>query len=410
MSIDFLRKVKNDLYNYFVEVEESYHWTLPDVSSLSDDVETDSTKDTHGPIDPKKIKEVLRQYGIQANLKGFFVGPSVTTYKIELPTGTKISSLMRSRDDLARDLQAPSLRIIRTICDSKSIGFEIENDHRSVVSFRDLFISNHEELKLPVILGADTYNEKHYIDLTNMPHLLIAGSTGSGKSVFINTMIMSLVCSKTPEELRLILIDPKQVEFAAYEDLPHLYEIDGVRHKIASEPEDSRKLLGEVVKEMERRFLLLKGVHAKKIDDYNKRVDTPLPYIVFIIDEFADLMLMCSASDRKETENYIVRIAQKARAVGIHLVLATQKPLAKFMTTLIKANMPARISFSVSCSGDSRVILDENGAESLTGCGDMLYRDPLAKSEYTRIKRIQAPWISEEHTDQLLLEGKGLLK
>jgi DNA segregation ATPase FtsK/SpoIIIE, S-DNA-T family len=407
MSIDFLRKVKDGLYNYFIEVEESSYWTLPDVSSLPEDVNTDTIKEntTHGPVDPLKIKEVLQQYGIQATLKGFHIGPSVTTYEIELPTGSKISSLMRSRDDLSRDLQAPSLRIIRTISDSKSIGFEIENNHRSIVSFRDLFMLNHEELKLPVILGADTYNRQHYIDLTDMPHLLIAGATGSGKSVFINTMIMSLICKKTPEELRLILIDPKQVEFAAYEDLPHLYEVDGVRQKIASEPEESRKLLEVVVKEMDKRFHLLKEVHAKKIDDYNKRVDTPLPYIVFIIDEFADLMLMCSSSNRKETENYIIRLTQKARAVGIHLVLATQKPLAKVMTTLIKANMPARISFSVSSSGDSRVILDENGAETLTGCGDMLYRDPLAKNEYTRIKRIQAPWISEEHTEQLLSEG-----
>ena len=202
------------------------------------------------------------------------------------------------------------------------------------------------------------------------------------------------------------MVDPKQIEFAAYEDLPHLFENEGEPLKIASDASEAREVLEVATGEMERRFDLLKQYRAKKIDDYNEKAEEKLPYIVFIIDEFADLMLMGSSADRREVENKIVRIAQKARAVGIHMVLSTQKPLAQIMTTLIKANMPARISFSVSSASDSRVILDEGGAETLTGNGDMLYRDPFARNEYTRIKRVQAPWLSDNEIEMLIEQGE----
>ena len=191
-----------------------------------------------------------------------------------------------------------------------------------------------------------------------------------------------------------------------FENLPHIFEDDGEPIGIASDAEQAREVLEIAVNEMERRFELMKEYRAKKISDYNIVAKEKLPYIVFIIDEFADLMLMGFPSDRKLVENQIVRIAQKARAVGIHMILATQKPLAQIMTTLIKANMPARIAFSVTSAGDSRLILDEGGAESLTGDGDMLYRNPVARSEYTRIRRIQAPWLSDEDIDSLIKQGE----
>jgi S-DNA-T family DNA segregation ATPase FtsK/SpoIIIE len=375
---------------------------LPDASENELNKEANYT----APVDPAKIEEVLTRYGIKAKFLDYQIGSAVTTYEISVPMGTKISSLIRSRDDIARDIGAPSLRIIQSINNSSTIGFEVENIDRYTVHFKDMFRNIPETMKLPVILGEDTYGVKAYVDLTLLPHLLVAGRTGSGKSVFINTLITTLICKFTPEQLRLIMVDPKQVEFAAYENLPHLFENDGEPLKIASNAEEARVVLEVAVAEMERRFDLLKLHRAKKIDDYNAVAKEKLPYIVFIVDEFADLMLMGSSADRKEVENQIIRIAQKARAVGIHMILSTQKPLAQIMTTLIKANMPARISFSVTSAGDSRVILDEGGAEALTGNGDMLFQDPLARNEYTRIKRIQAPWISDRDIEQLIKQGE----
>ena len=405
LNIKFMTKVKNSFTNFMCGTE---HWNLPNVEELPDAPADELDKETNytAPVEPKKIEEVLKRYGVDAKFKDYHIGSSVTTYEIQVPMGTKVSSLLRSREDIARDIGAPSLRIIQSVNNSSTIGFEIENIDRYTVHFKDMFKGIPSNLKLPVILGEDTYGEKAYVDLTTMPHLLVAGRTGSGKSVFINTLITTLICKYTPEQLQLIMVDPKQVEFAAYENLPHLFNNNGEPLKIASNASEAREVLEVAVEEMEHRFELMKDKKAKKIDDYNAVAVEKLPYIVFIIDEFADLMLMGSSVDRKEVENKIVRIAQKARAVGIHMILSTQKPLAQIMTTLIKANMPARISFSVSSAGDSRVILDEGGAEALTGNGDMLYRDPFARSEYTRIKRVQAPWISDSDIEQLIKQGE----
>ena len=403
-----LRKVSKVLKGLTDYVYGARNWNIPDVDVLPDPSTKDIDKETNyqAPVEPKRIEEVLKRYGVTATFKDYRIGSSVTTYEIHVPVGTKVANLIRSRDDIARDLGAPSLRIVQTVGNSSTIGFEVENNERYSVHFKELFKGIPEDIKLPVILGEDTYGEKCYVDLTAMPHLLVAGRTGSGKSVFINTLITTLICKYTPEQLRLIMVDPKQIEFAAYENLPHLFDVEGEPLKIASDAEEARGVLEVAVDEMERRFELMKVYKVKKLDDYNKAAKESLPYIVFIIDEFADLMLMGSSADRKEVENKIVRIAQKARAVGIHMVLSTQKPLAQIMTTLIKANMPARISFSVSSAGDSRVIIDEGGAEALTGNGDMLYRDPLARSEYTRIKRIQAPWISDADIETLIKQGE----
>jgi len=403
-----LKHILSNSISFLTGTRCAGEWNLPDVETLSDPSVADQDKDTNyvAPIDPSIIEKVLNRYGVQGTFKDYRIGSAVTTYEVQVQMGTKMSSLLRSREDIARDLGAPSLRIIQSINNSSLIGFEVENVDRYTVHFKDMFRGIPAALKLPVILGEDTYGNKVYVDLTTMPHLLVSGRTGSGKSVFINTLITTLICKFTPDQLRLIMVDPKQVEFAAYENLPHMFESDGEPLQIASDAASAREVLEVAVAEMERRFDLFKDQKAKKLEDYNAVAVEKLPYIVFIVDEFADLMLMGSPSDRKEVENQIVRIAQKARAVGIHMVLATQKPLAQIMTTLVKANMPARISFSVTSAGDSRVILDEGGAEALTGNGDMLYRDPLARSEYTRIKRIQAPWLSDGDIQQLIKQGE----
>jgi S-DNA-T family DNA segregation ATPase FtsK/SpoIIIE len=405
LNLKFMNNVIKGLTDYVCNTRP---WNIPDVETLPDASTTEQSKEAEysAPVDPAQIEKVLVRYGIKAKFLDYRIGSAVTTYEISVPMGTKVSSLIRSRDDIARDIGAPSLRIIQSINNSSTIGFEVENIDRYTVHFKDMFRDIPDTMKLPVILGEDTYGEKAYVDLTLLPHLLVAGRTGSGKSVFINTLITTLICKFTPEHLRLILVDPKQVEFTAYENLPHLFENDGEPLKIASNAEEARVVLEVATVEMEHRFELLKQYKAKKIDDYNAVAEEKLPYIVFIIDEFADLMLMGSSADRKEVENQIIRIAQKARAVGIHMILSTQKPLAQIMTTLIKANMPARISFSVTSAGDSRLILDEGGAEALTGNGDMLFQNPLARNEYTRIKRIQAPWISDRDIEQLIRQGR----
>jgi S-DNA-T family DNA segregation ATPase FtsK/SpoIIIE len=405
LDLKFIKSVRKNFVDYICGMR---HWNIPDVHSLQDPSNNEIEKETNylPPVDPEKINEVIRRYGINGTFRDYHIGSAVTTYEIHIPMGTKISSLLRSRDDIARDLGAPSLRIIRSLNSSSTIGFEVENIDRYTVYFKELFLGIPEDLKLPVILGEDTYGNKIYDDLTSMPHLLVAGRTGSGKSVFINTFITTLICKYKPDQLRFIMVDPKQVEFASYENIPHLFERDGEPLPIASDVLEAREVLSVAVEEMERRFELLKQYRAKKIDDYNAIAEEKLPYIVFVVDEFADLMLMGTSAERKEVENQIVRIAQKARAVGIHMILSTQKPLAQIMTTLIKANMPARVSFSVTSSSDSRVILDENGAEALTGNGDMLFRDPNARGEYSRIKRIQAPWISDADIEALIKQGE----
>jgi S-DNA-T family DNA segregation ATPase FtsK/SpoIIIE len=276
---------------------------------------------------------------------------------------------------------------------TSTIGLEIAHEERFMVGFKDLFEKMPDNMDLPVILGEDTYGMCKYADLAKMPHLLIAGQTGSGKSVFINSTIAALIATKMPSELQLLMIDPKQVEFTAYNDIPHLME------PIANDTEEARQLLDIAVDEMEERFSLFKKHKVKKISEYKEKTGNTIPHIVFIVDEFSDLMMMGNNKTKQEVEKKIVRIAQKARAVGIHMILATQKPLATIVTSLIKANMPARIAFCVATGVDSRVILDENGAENLTGLGDMLISAPSVSTE---VIRVQATWIPDEDIDYIV--------
>lgn len=397
------KKILESLSNILLGDKE---WEIPDVSLLSDPPEDELKKEINytPPVEPENIIKVLKLYGIDGSFVDYNIGSSVTTYEISVPAGTKLNTITNRREDIARDLGATSLRIVQSVNKTSTIGFEIENKERYGVYFKSMF--NHmPDLKLPVILGEDTFGNKIYEDLTKMPHLLVAGRTGSGKSVFLNTIITTLICKYTPADLRLLMVDPKQVEFAAYEELPHLFDEDGEPVPIAHEADEARHVLDIAVREMEHRFELMKEIRAKKIDDYNERSKDKLPYIVFIVDEFSDLLQGGLRNDRLEVEKSINRIAQKARAVGIHMILATQRPSTDVVTGLIKSNIPARIAFSVSSYIDSRVILDESGAEALAGQGDMLYKDPNARNEYSRIKRIQAPWISDGDIDTIIEQG-----
>jgi len=399
---NFLTNVLSELTTLVIERKR---WTLPNVDLLPDPSKEELSRevDFHPPVQPDELVEVLKQYGIQATFKDYHIGCAVTTYEVAVPIGTHLSTITRYSDDLARDLGTPSLRIIKSSKDSSTVGFEVENKDRYEVHFKQLFKGLPEGLRLPLILGEDTYGSMVYRDLTAMPHLLVAGQPGSGKSAFLNILIATLICRKTPQEVCFLIVDPKQVEFVAYSDIPHMFQVDGRSVPIAFDPDEARHLLDVAVEEMDRRFGLLRDAEVKKIEDYNLQSKQKLPYIVFIVDEFSDLILMgTSSKQRKELSDKIVRLAQKARAAGIHMVLSTQKPLAEVMSSLIKGNIPARIAFSVASGVDSRGILDESGAETLTGRGDMLFRDPNARGEHTRLCRVQAPWLSDEDVKTLL--------
>jgi len=374
-------------------------WKRPDLTLLSGLSDKDTVNEAlfKAPVDPKRIEEVLERYGLHGSFKDYRIGPSVTTYEVEVPVGTKLSSVERYREDIARDLGVPSLRIVKATSGSMRVGFEIENGVRLPVDFKALVENIPKDMALPIILGEDTYGRGLYRDLADMPHLLVAGQTGSGKSVFMVSILSTLCALLGPDRLRLRLVDPKRVEFAEFKGDPH---VDGA---VAYEVNEARAVLNSAVVEMEHRFEILEEARCRNIKEYNKaHPKEALPYVVVAVDEFADLMLMGKRDERQAVEQSFVRIAQKARAVGVHLLLSTQKPMATVVTGLVKANLPARAAFQVSSSVDSRVILDENGAEALTGMGDMLYRDPTARLESERLRRVQAPWVSPENLRVLL--------
>lgn len=375
-------------------------WMRADLSALSGLSEEDARREAEFlvPVEPARVEEVLAKYGLRGSFRDYRIGPSVTTYEVEVPVGTRISCVERYRDDIARDLGVPSLRIVKSTSGSMRVGLEVENGTRLPVDFRSLAEGIPRGMELPVILGEDTYGRAVYRDLSDMPHLLVAGRTGSGKSVFITSLLATLCGVIGPDRLRLMLVDPKRVEFADFEGDPH------VEGKIAFEVEDARELLRGAVRMMDERFETLKDARCKNIREYNKVSKRSMPYVVVAVDEFADLMLMGGREERAEVERLIVRLAQKARAVGMHLVLGTQKPLTTVVTSLVKGNVPARAAFQVASAGDSRVIIDEGGAETLTGCGDMLYRDPSARLESERLVRVQAPWVSP--ADMAVLLGR----
>jgi S-DNA-T family DNA segregation ATPase FtsK/SpoIIIE len=333
----------------------------------------------------------LEEFGIRGEVVGISPGPVITVFEFKPAPGIKISRILSLVDDLALGLSAKSVRIVAPIPGRDVIGIEISNPQREWVYLKEILASSlfqKAESPLTISLGKDISGNPVITDLRKMPHLLIAGSTGSGKSIFLHSVILSLVYKSSPEKIRFLMIDPKRIELSVYEDIPYLM------HPVVLEPKTATKALKWLVSEMERRYALFEEVGARNLDSYNEKFEEKLPYIVMIIDELADLMVVSS----KEVETYLARLAQMARAAGIHLLVATQRPSVDVITGLIKVNFPARISFQVTSKADSRTILDTQGAERLLGAGDMLFMPPGS----SHLERIHAPYVSEQEVKKIV--------
>jgi len=338
--------------------------------------------------DPKFLEKILLDFGVSGSIKKVSQGPVVTLNEFEPAAGVKVSKIINLSDDIARNTSSESARIA-TIPGSNTIGIELPNLGRENVYLSEILNSSNfkkREIKLPIALGKNISGEPIIEDLTSMPHLLIAGTTGSGKSVCINTIILSLLYRHTPEKCKFILIDPKMLELSTYEGVPHLL------CPVITEAKKAASVLGWVVKEMESRYKLMTKEGVRNIDGYNTKHNFPMPYIVVVVDEMSDLMLVAG----KEIENYIQKLSQMARAAGIHIIMATQRPSVDVITGTIKANFPTRISFQVTSKIDSRTILGEQGAEQLLGKGDMLYM-----SSANKIVRIHAPFVSDNEIEKI---------
>ncbi len=338
--------------------------------------------------DPEFLEKILLDFGVDGNIKKVSHGPVVTLNEFEPAAGVKVSKIINLSDDIARNTSSESARI-STIPGSNTIGIELPNILRENVYLSEILSSSDfkkKEIKLPIALGKNISGLPIIGDLASMPHLLIAGTTGSGKSVCINTIILSLLYRHTPEKCKFILIDPKMLELSTYEGIPHLL------CPVITEAKKAASVLGWVVKEMENRYKLMTKVGVRNIDSYNEKHKLPMPYIVVVVDEMSDLMLVAG----KEIENYIQKLSQMARAAGIHIIMATQRPSVDVITGTIKANFPTRISFQVTSKIDSRTILGEQGAEQLLGKGDMLYM-----SSANKIIRIHAPFVSDNEIEKI---------
>jgi S-DNA-T family DNA segregation ATPase FtsK/SpoIIIE len=347
------------------------------------DLLEDYSMDIHGKdMDCVVIEEKMQEFGLGAQVVHVRKGPMVTRYEVKLLNGTKLSNVRSISEDLAVALMAGSIRILAPIPGTSLVGIEVANDKLSTIGFKTILTPT-EGYRIPISIGVDTVGVPKIVDLAKMPHLLVAGQTGSGKSVFLNGVILSILYHMTPAECELILVDPKRVEMVSYKDIPHL------RCPIVTETEDAIEVFSSLIEEMERRYELMAEASVRSIESYNGSSFT-LPYIVTIVDEMSDLMTS-NKEATKELEAMIVRIAQKARAAGIHLILATQRPVKEVVTGLIKANMPSRIAFQVASKIDSRVILDCNGAEKLIGRGDMLMTYPGSPEP----ERFHGAWVSD---------------
>ena len=327
-------------------------------------------------------------FGVEGKIKKINYGPVVTLNEFEPAAGVKVSKIINLSEDIARNTSSESARI-SIIPGSNTIGIELPNLTRENVYLSEVIKDaqfKKREIKLPIALGKSISGNPVIGDLSTMPHLLIAGTTGSGKSVCINTIILSLIYRHTPDRCKFILIDPKMLELSTYEGIPNLL------CPVITEAKKAASVLGWVVKEMENRYKLMTKVGVRNIDGYNSKHKTFMPYIVVIVDEMSDLMLVSG----KEIENYIQKLSQMARAAGIHIIMATQRPSVDVITGTIKANFPTRISFQVSSKIDSRTILGEQGAEQLLGKGDMLYM-----SSANKITRIHAPFVTEEEIEKI---------
>lgn len=371
------------------------NYQLPGVDLLKPVPPTDQTTEINAiDANTKILKQTLDSFGVDAEVKNVSLGPSVTEYELHPAIGVKVSRIVNLADDLALALAAKGIRIQAPIPGKSLIGIEVPNKEVSTVAFRDVVAAQpaHPNRPLEVPLGRNVTGKVVTMDLTKMPHLLIAGATGSGKSVAINGIITSMLMNARPDQVKLMLIDPKKVELSVYNGIPHLLT------PVVSEPKKAARALHKVVAEMERRYELFSQFGQRKISGYNAFVQQAnaadnqarptLPYIVVVVDELADLMMTVS----NEVEDAIIRLAQMGRAAGVHMILATQRPSVDVITGLIKANVPSRIAFAVSSGIDSRTILDTNGAEKLLGRGDMLFQPVDANSPV----RVQGAFISDE--------------
>jgi DNA segregation ATPase FtsK/SpoIIIE, S-DNA-T family len=349
------------------------------------------------------LRNTLEEFNIKAEVTGIRKGPVITLFEILPAPGVKLSKIVNLADNIALRLAASSVRIVAPIPGKHAVGIEVPNRRRAIVSFKEMIgleELDDEELEIPVILGKNISGDAQIVDLVQTPHLLIAGATGSGKSVCVNSMICTMLYKKTPDEVRILLIDPKIVELKVYNDIPHLLT------PVITDPKRAFQALQYCIYEMERRYSLLDAMGVRDIRSYNAKIrekdlkTSPLPYIVILVDEFADLM----ATSGKELESTLARLAAMSRAVGIHLVLATQRPSIDVITGLIKANIPSRIAFMVASKFDSRIIIDSVGAEKLLGKGDMLFTsawDPFPI-------RIQGAFLSEEEVKNIAEHVKTL--
>ncbi|MBU6363016.1 MAG: DNA translocase FtsK, partial [Acidobacteria bacterium] len=350
----------------------------------------------------RRLVEALAEFGVQAEMVNAVSGPRVTRYELRLAPGTKVSKVSNLRDDLAYALAATDeLRILAPIPGKQAVGVEVPNPDASMVTLGDVWRDFPDDTgALAAWLGLDIGGKAVYLDIARMPHLLIAGSTGTGKSVCVNGLLASILLRATPDQLRLVMIDPKKVELNHYEGIPHLLT------PVVTNMKNATAVLANIVREMESRYEIMGAARARNLKDWNairrEQGLSEVPSILVVIDELADLMMVAPG----EVEDAIIRIAQKARAVGIHLLLATQRPSVDVITGMIKANVPSRIAFAVSSQVDSRVVLDSGGAESLLGNGDMLFR-PVGSS---RLQRLQGAYVSEEEilaiTDHWRRQGR----
>ena len=388
-SVDVVEESLNEAVS-----EESYdNYQLPPITLLNSPVKKQTI--TKGDVVEKSkiLQSTFNNFGIEVKIVKAIVGPSITQFQI-LPTpGTKVSKIVNLSNDIALNLAAKDVRIEAPIPGKSLIGIEIPNTVNELVTMKEVFVNDEDNSPLSVALGKDVSGESIFTRIDKTPHILIAGSTGSGKSVCVNTIITSILLKNKPDKVKLIMIDPKMVELSIYDGIPHLLT------SVVTDPIKAADVLHKVVLEMENRYREFARARVRNMEGYNKiAAKDPdykeLPYIVVIIDELADLMMVSS----KEVEESIARIAQKARAAGIHMIIATQRPSVDVITGVIKTNIPSRIAFAVSSSIDSRTILDKSGAETLLGKGDMLY----LSADSSKPVRIQGAFLSDEEVEKVV--------